>query len=261
MAASELVGTDYLPDLSGVTWEGTDSAFSDSLRRDFKRAKLEFRIIKKGSDENAKYDLFERLNSGAILSQQESRNCLLVMLNDRMFQEISELATDENFTSCVSLSDRQEEQAYRQELVLRFFCQSAYRGGTAELDKEYGEYLTTWMRKVAPEYGAASSAVDTSSFRETFQLLAQTIGEDAFRRWEGTKHLGPFSIAAYEFVTSGVSANLTGWQEDPDALTSRVRAIWRANDFRNNSGTGVSPRRRVPRLIVHSRTFFDPQKA
>jgi hypothetical protein len=68
ISPSTLRGTEYLPDLAGYKWEHVTpggKAFTDALRRDIKRAKLEFRIIRKESDLNAKYDLFQRLNSGS----------------------------------------------------------------------------------------------------------------------------------------------------------------------------------------------------
>src|SRR5215813_13863037 len=46
-----LRATEYLPDLEGCSWEIGPKVFSDTLRRDIKRAKLEFRIIRKESDE------------------------------------------------------------------------------------------------------------------------------------------------------------------------------------------------------------------
>lgn len=94
VAASVLTTTEYLPALEGYRWENSDDpakAFSESLRRDVKRAKLEFRIIRKESDANAKFDLFQRLNSGAQLSMQEARNCLLVMMNVSLFNKITAL--------------------------------------------------------------------------------------------------------------------------------------------------------------------------
>ena len=42
----------------------SSKAFDDVLKRDFKRAKLEFRIITKGSDPSAKYDLFSEAELG-----------------------------------------------------------------------------------------------------------------------------------------------------------------------------------------------------
>jgi len=104
-----LEATEYLPDLDGYAWEYQlegNKVFSDTLRRDVKRAKLEFRIIRKESDPNAKYDMFQRLNSGTHLSPQEARNCLLVMLNPPMFELISNLAANEDFKTVVPLSGK-----------------------------------------------------------------------------------------------------------------------------------------------------------
>lgn len=258
---SQLTTTEYLPSLEGFTWEvGTDPdyVFSEALRRDFKRAKFEFRIIRKESDTNAKYDLFQRLNSGAQLSAQEARNCLLVMMNVSLFTKVSSLAADPDFAICVPLSDRQEDAAYRQELVLRFYAQADFSGSNIQLNQEYGDYITSWMRKAAEAEAAGTLAVDPSLFERTFRALRNALDDGVFRRWDSTRgiHLGPFSIASYEFITSGLAANIDRWEQDPDGLGERVRAIWAAPQFRDNSGTGVSPRRRVPRLVNEARSFF-----
>lgn len=179
----------------------------------------------------------------------------MVMINRSFYQEIVQLAAYQAFQSCVLLSDRQEEQAYREELVLRFFCQADFSGTSTELPKEYGEYLTDWMRVVAEP--GSGKRLDDGLFKATFDLLSAELGEDSFRRLEGGRHLGPFSISSYEFVTSGVAANLQRWKSaSPGDLRARVESIWTAAEFRENSGTGVSPRRRVPRLILGSRQFF-----
>ncbi|ORA83337.1 hypothetical protein BST28_00060 [Mycolicibacter kumamotonensis] len=253
-----LLATEYLPDLEGYRWQSEsegDKAFTASMQRDFKRSKLEFRIIRKESDKNAKYDLFQRLNSGSQLSPQEARNCLLVMLNTDMYSELDRLSRSEAFASSVPLSDQKENQAYREELVLRFFLQRSYKGKDSELRKEYGEYLTDWLREIAVRADWARE-IDGSAFKACFGEIERALGEDAFRRFDGKRHLGPFSISGYEFITSGLAANLDRWQGRPDALRAKIEAVWNAPEFRDNSGTGVSPRRRVPRLILRARTFF-----
>ena len=47
---------------------------------------------------------------------------------------------------------QQESMAYRQELVLRFFVQADYKGSASQLQDEYGEYVTKWMRGAAEKY-------------------------------------------------------------------------------------------------------------
>lgn len=253
-----LLATEYLSELENYRWEvsGTGKkVFTDAMRRDFKRAKLEFRIIRKESDENAKYDMFQRLNAGTRLSAQEARNCLLVMINRSLFGRITDMSKSKSFLRTCPISEQKEDEAYYQELVLRFFCQADYNGPDSELPEEFGEYLTSWMRAAAKPENV--SKVDISLFDNTFNLLDVALGEDAFRPWDGTRHRGPFSISGFEFITSGVCANLNTWRdEEPSKLQSRVREIWGAGLFRQYSGTGVSPRRRVPRMVRRSREYF-----
>ncbi|MEU1190997.1 DUF262 domain-containing protein [Streptomyces sp. NPDC005859] len=254
-----LSATEYLPALAGYSWEVSSEpgkVFTDAMRRDVKRAKLEFRIIRKESDENAKYDLFQRLNSGTQLSPQEARNCLLVMLNSQMYTRIAELSESLEVRATIPLTEQKESQAYRQELVLRFFCQADYSGTRTQLREEYGQYLTRWMRKAAGLYGTDASPIDVSLFTRTFSILNEVLGEDAFRRFDGARTLGPFSIACFEFVTSGVSANIEFWEGNKNLLADRIRSVWSAPEFRDHSGTGISPRLRVPRLILNSRQYF-----
>ena len=67
-----------------------------------KRSKVSVSIILRESDETTKYDLFQRLNTGGSqLSDQEVRNCVMVMLNRKLYfwlrgladYDLSELAS------------------------------------------------------------------------------------------------------------------------------------------------------------------------
>jgi hypothetical protein len=112
--------TQYLPNLGGVTWE-SENALPVEVQRDFKRYKLDFKIIKKESDNTAKYDLFQRLNTGGTsLEGQEVRDCLLIMINISAYEFIKSLAEDYDFIACTPMTDRKEGERYRHELVLRF---------------------------------------------------------------------------------------------------------------------------------------------
>ena len=256
VAPSTLESTEYLPDLLGYRWETGERVFSESIQRDFKRSKVDFRIIRKESDNNAKYDLFQRLNSGTQLSAQEARNCLLVMLNLRMFEKVVSLAEAHSFVNTVPLSEAKEEQAYRQELVLRFFAQATYTGQQTELRQELSEFLTEWTRTAANLFDTPKNPVDERMFIEVFSLLERSLGEDTFRPYRNGRHVGAFSIASYEFITAGVAANFELWRERPEQLREKIESIWTAHEFRENSGTGVSPRRRVPRLVNLARAYF-----
>src|ERR1700691_5301232 len=80
-----LDATLYLPSLKGRRWEDTDhpdQSLTVAQRLLIKRAKIGASIILKESDEMAKFELFQRLNTGgSMLSDQEVRNSILVMMN------------------------------------------------------------------------------------------------------------------------------------------------------------------------------------
>jgi uncharacterized protein with ParB-like and HNH nuclease domain len=82
---SSLLGTDYLPSLEGKFWQKDDdllNSLDQTQRLIIKRSKLGVQIIKKESDKDTKFELFQRLNTGGTsLTEQEIRNCILVMIN------------------------------------------------------------------------------------------------------------------------------------------------------------------------------------
>ncbi|MGD1939779.1 MAG: DUF262 domain-containing protein [Leptolyngbyaceae cyanobacterium] len=96
IAPLTLTGTKYLPSLEGMKWNDPDdkeNSLGQDLRLIIKRSKISVSIVLKESDETAKYDLFQRLNTGgSALSPQEVRNCILVMLNKNFYAWLKRLA-------------------------------------------------------------------------------------------------------------------------------------------------------------------------
>src|SRR5690242_4861279 len=119
-----LEATTYLPGLQGRRWEDSehpDQSLTAAQRLLIKRAKISVSIILKESDEMAKYELFQRLNTGgSMLSDQEVRNSILVMLNRDFYGWLKQLSRDPNFVASTALSDRAIDEQYDMELALRF---------------------------------------------------------------------------------------------------------------------------------------------
>lgn len=83
-------------------------------------ARMDVIIMKKESDPTTKYELFQRLNTGgSLLSDQEVRNCLMIMTNKSFYEFVMRLDSEENFKNCLPISDRRADEQYRTELVLR----------------------------------------------------------------------------------------------------------------------------------------------
>lgn len=104
LPALTLQKTDYLPSFEKVHWENIDPqySFTKEQQLSFKRSRIDVIIMKKESDPKAKYELFQRLNTGGSkLSDQEVRNCLMIMTNRKFYDFILELSESEDYKNCL----------------------------------------------------------------------------------------------------------------------------------------------------------------
>lgn len=261
-----LASTVLLPELGGTYFDHENAqakTFSPAQRLDFRRSRLDLHIILKESDPSAKYELFERLNTGgSIASAQEVRNCVLVWINESRFDWLEKLTEDETFRRCVPLSDRLEEQEYRTELALRFLV--FYSIDLAEFKemRDVGEFLNERNRAIAFNK-KFDEAREAQVFQQTFRLINEAVGPDAFRKYDPRQETfqGAFLISAFEAVAFGVARNLDAWINAGDAaprMLSRVKHMWGEPRFTEHIGTGVAARPRMQRTIPFGREYFIP---
>jgi hypothetical protein len=255
-----LLSTKYLPSLQGKVWEDTENKHK-SLPADarllIKRSKISASIILRESDETAKYDLFQRLNTGGSqLSPQEIRNCILVMLNRNLYFSLKKLATYQSFKNCVALSERPVEEAYDIELVLRFILFSRIDISDLKEVGDVGVFLTDRMRQIATDPSFNLSLYE-NLFHKTFDTLWNTVGSDAFKRFNKSKnkHEGGFLLSQYEVVALGLGYNI-------DQLVSItkipkiIESIWSNTKYTEWAGSGITATRRLPQLIPLGRKLF-----
>lgn len=255
-----LSGTKYLPSLEGKTWADPENPCRDlppELRLIIKRSKINVSIILKESDENAKYDLFQRLNTGgSSLSPQEVRNCLLVMINKDFYKWMLELSRFEPFQECVALSDRPLSEAYDLELILRFLIFALIdEDDLAEL-KDVGVFVTEKMNEMASD-PAFDFGMWRSLFESTFTKLRDEAGENAFKRYHvgKQKFLGGFLLSQFEVVAYGVAWNLHQPNQISD-LSQKISSIWSDARYTDWSGSGVTATRRLKRILPLGREIF-----
>ncbi|MDO9592042.1 MAG: DUF262 domain-containing protein [Erysipelotrichaceae bacterium] len=248
-----LHGTHYLPSLEGVSWDDGDKSFTETMKRDFKREKLTFQIIKKESDSDAKYELFQRLNTGgSVLSPQELRNCLLLMLDKKFYTWFRDIiCTNQDFLNCLPLTERQIEEKYHMELALRFLVLQSVDWDDDNDLRDVNEFITEQMRKVIVDYDYETEEAD---FKKTFQLLNAAIGEDSFRRYNHAtgSHTGPFSLAVFEVVAFGLVRYCDDYgtsKGDTKLIREKAREVGQNRIFIKYSGSGVRARSRLPKLI------------
>jgi len=253
--------TNYLPSLQGKRWEDEahpDECLTSAQRLLIKRAKIDVSIILKESDEAAKYELFQRLNTGgSMLSDQEVRNSILVMLNRRLYEWMKDLSRDLGFVNCVGLSERAVDEQYDMELVLRFVVFRTLPPSALSNLGDLGDFLTdqatTLARNKAFDYKAEEAA-----FRETFGLLNEVLASDSFRRYDPQRDrfVGGFSVSAFEAVAIGMAYNHKKASGKSDQIAPKVKAMWTDPVFTDNSGSGIRASSRVPKIIPYGRNKF-----
>ncbi|PRH38025.1 DUF262 domain-containing protein [Burkholderia gladioli] len=257
-----LQGTKYLPLLKGIRWDDPENP-KTSLPKDLqlivKGSKISASIVLKESDDSAKYDLFQRLNTGGSeLSPQEVRNCLLVMINKSFFEWLKDLPKLESFVRTTALSDRPLEEAYDVELALRFVLLARIAEADIKAIGDVGAFLTDRVSEIAQDKKFRRSEIK-QLFEETFVILEEVLDEHAFKRYSAKKrrHEGGFLLSLFEVIALGVAYNLAeGTLCAKTEIAKRARSVWSKDSFTEWATSGVNASRRLPRLIPLGRTLF-----
>jgi Protein of unknown function DUF262 len=181
-----LRGLSVLTELNG-------KRFGELPGRDQRRIEsrtLRFVVITEESHPDIKFDVFERLNTGAVkLTAQELRNCIYRgAFNDGLH----ELAEDKSFRHAIG---RPRDPRMRdEELVLRFFALHAslpnYRPPIAQLLNEY-------MRENRSQ---SPSAADLRLFKGTMKTIGDVFGGTGFRTLRDDKVTANLNRALFDAV-------------------------------------------------------------
>ena len=210
-----LESTKHLPSLKGICWESDNESLSlpPDLKIKFKRARIDITIILDSSDNDSKYELFQRLNTGGTnLSEQEVRNCLIIMSNPNFYDLVCELSSNDQYRICVPLSEMKETNQYRIELIIRLLAAVYY----TELDHSILD-LSPYLDEAAIGLSSMDSRFKDmkKKFEGTFDLLSQAYGEDSFKKYDQEKgrRCGAFLVGLYQSVATGVFANFESISE------------------------------------------------
>ncbi|MFN0312442.1 DUF262 domain-containing protein [Kurthia sp. ISK08] len=227
-----LQGTKFLPSLKGKKWEDKydlENSFTPEQRIDFKRSKLDVKIIKKGSDEEAKFELFQRLNTGgSSLTNQEIRNCLMIMSNKDFYEWLFSLSQNSDFQDTLPLTDKQLIEREDIEIALRFFVYRHLDVSILSGSEDMGEFLTNSMLDIlkSDDFDLENEAM---IFKKTFSLLNNILGENSFKKFDATKNkfLGAFLVSSFEMISIGISKNLDFYLEmDEEELIKKIKDLY-----------------------------------
>lgn len=256
-----LMKTKMLPSLEGMKYQDANDeehSFSEVERRYLKRAKISLKILLKSSDQENKYELFQRLNTGGTsLSDQEVRNCLLVMTDADRFQKFETLSQYPQFQNTLRLNDAAVAERYDMELLTRFVC--LRKINTEELSQvsDLGEFLNERIVSIFsnPNYDWEK---EEHVFKKTFDTIASHLGDTAFCKYDldKQKFIGRFYVSVYEFVAIGLGRRDAELPANFD-LSQKIIDLWRKIYHDNISWSGWSGAARIRKTLNLSNQLYD----
>lgn len=254
----KLSATEYLPLLDGVVWKGDDKELDSSLKRLFKREKIEIKIIKKESDTSTKFELFQRLNTGGSqLSDQEVRNCLLIMLNEDFYKILVDLSKDQNFNETISITERLYEERYEMELILRLLSLANSEEDGLKNIPDVSDFLTEKLKYFADS--DLNWADEKELLAKTFRIINATLSDNSFKRKVGDDFKGGFQLTIFEVIATGTYLYLKAGKDEAElpALLRSVSNNLGSNDiFTRYSGSGSKANYRWPKFVPLAVSLF-----
>lgn len=255
--------TSYLPSLEGIGWkeDGSTKKLPDPLKLAFKREKIDLKIILKESDGDAKYELFQRLNTGGTrLSDQEVRNCLLIMLNRKAYDLLVNVSADENYKESLCLNKRNLMEKYEMELVLRFLISRRLDDNLIIDESNISPYITEQMKRLLVSEDFDFDQEETHQ-KIVFKVLNEALGDNAFKKYNHNKekYTGAFSVPVFEVMTTGVSHYLIDGNDFDESVTKAKlvsKALTLDEDFREATTHGSRPVDRFPKSISIAKKLF-----
>lgn len=240
----------YLSEFKGKRWDD----FSRRIQLDVKRTKVQLTILLRETDLEAKFELFQRLNSGGTaISGQELRNAIMAGSKPDTLDWFEKLANDKNFQSVCGLSDRDLSTRFDVELVLRFITFLTEDKESLSKAKGVDVFLTSSLRKIL-ENDNFPYEDNANKFKKTFKAINKSWGENALK-YKNNPGTGKFSISFFEVVALGIAQNLNDLPSYT-ILKEKINSVGKEERFRSASGSGKNAQRRIPELLSLGNEFF-----
>ncbi|MES9838303.1 MAG: DUF262 domain-containing protein [Candidatus Thiodiazotropha sp.] len=263
---SLLEATKYLPSLHNVVWEksdlieGTDVddqiEIDKALQLAIRRSRVGVEILKRSSDNETKFDLFQRLNAGGTQANaQELRNCIMLMVNPDYFRAVKSAAETQAFKRVTAVTKDQRDKQRHMELAVRFLVHTCipYDGN---LDVQ--EYIDEGIVELATQ---GDIDQPTNLITRTFDLLNQVDGKNTLRRRQDGNPSGKVGLVGLEGIAVGVAKNLDeilALEAPKEFVNERINNFWDDPDTQNLTSPGLRGTIRIKRTVPLGTERFKP---
>lgn len=209
-----LEGLAKLDQLNGVSY----ADMPVSIQRYFGRQPLQLISLTDKSDKTVRFDLFERLNSGAIsLTPQEVRSAVY---QGKFIDFVEELSLNADFKSLLKLQLSNQNDGTPGEQVLKYL---AYKNARTKFTGAVSRFLNDYTEIASTSFDYDN---ERSVFESTFQFLSQLLnGKPFLRRKTNVTPLVQFEacgVAIGEIFQKGIIpvAPTVDWINDAELVAA-----------------------------------------
>ncbi|EGT3610767.1 DUF262 domain-containing protein [Morganella morganii] len=205
------------------------------LKTTIKRAVCRVEIVRWDSNEDIRYELFNRLNTGASpLSDQEIRNCIFRSYPVDLNQVLRDVAAMPNFIDLISPSSTKKEEMFLEELVLRYFAFKHFNG---DFKATIPNFLSDFMRIVSKGEYAFDLEAEKQSFVNLIDFLVENNGKEMFRP------KGPFALHLFDSVSYSLPKVFNTVSGNEDKILNAIRTLLTDDIYQGVSVTAFSTTR------------------
>ncbi|GAA0316818.1 DUF262 domain-containing protein [Psychrobacter aestuarii] len=235
-----------LENLEGFNIDNLPVSFKINLKRSVCRVE----ILRGQSKTEMKYELFKRLNSGGSkLTPQEIRNAIYRGIDSRLNELLLRLSLINSFQSLTTLSPKQKEELYDQELVLRFL---AFFDRVELVNENTEIYLNKFMEETVKDENYDYEKME-KIFLDTLEILYSLPNshDKVFR-----SRRNRFVPAFFEGITIGVAQNIDRYRDDLNLLEEKIQMLKEDEDFKAYSGSASNSKTRIKRRLQRAIEIF-----
>lgn len=242
----QLEAGDMIEELKGINIDTLPILLKNTL----KRATCRVEIIRWDSDIDMRYELFNRLNTGGTpLSDQEIRNCIFRGYSNEFNALLIEIGANELFRKIVSPTNKQIEEMFCEELVLRYIT---FKNFELRLKQNLPNHLTEYMRLVSKGHLEINIGGEKSAIISKLGYLNLHFDYRIFRATNGI-----FTPNYFDAIMLSLNKFYEYYQDKPDEFSRRIIQLKESEEYRD-AGLSSYSQSRIENRVMKAFEIFKP---
>jgi len=218
------------------------------LKTGIKRSVCRVEVVRWDSNEDIRYELFNRLNTGSSpLSEQEIRNCIFRSYPIDLNQVLRDISSREDLGELISPSPKKKEEMFLEEIVLRYF---AFKSLDGEFKTTVPQFLTEFMRAVSKGETPFNMELEKQGFIDFVELINNTFGKAIFRP------KGQFAQHLYDSLAFAIPKTFGVIKGNEGEIIAAIRRLIEDEEY-NSIGTSTFSNMRIRTRMDRAMVVFN----